>query len=206
MRQDHLTHGPSATRRARHAGLVLALLMGSAGATVSLADPIVPWGPQWTEDGQLELPRGYHGWVFLGAPLTPNALNGGAAGFPEFHNVYIHPEALAAYRRTGDFPEGTLLVKELQLTLPATHDDGSRVEASGRGYFPGARNGLDVSVKDSGRFAATDGWGFFNFGHHAPPYAKTAVAAPREACAACHMANGEDMVFARFYSPILDAR
>jgi hypothetical protein len=29
--------------------------------------------------------------VFVGSPLTPNALNGGKANFPEFHNVYIEP-------------------------------------------------------------------------------------------------------------------
>jgi len=52
----------------------------------------------------------------------------------------------------GQFPEGTVLLKELQLTMPGTHSDGSRVESSGRGYFPAARNGIDISVKDSKRF------------------------------------------------------
>ena len=57
-----------------------------------------------------------------------------------------------------------------------------------------------MSVKDSARFADTQGWGFFNFGHHAPPYAATAAAAPVEACAGCHAASAhEDMVFAGFY-------
>jgi hypothetical protein len=34
------------------------------------------------------------------------------------------------------------------------------------GYFNGEYNGVDVTVKDSKRFAKTNGWGFFNFGHH----------------------------------------
>ena len=163
-------------------------------------------GPEWTSDGQLKLPTGYHEWVFLGSPLTPHALNDGTAGFPEYHNVYIHPDAYAAYRQTGDFPEGTILLKELQLTEAGTFKDGSRTEVSGRGYFPAARNGIDISVKDSKRFGNTKGWGFFNFGHHAPPYAKTAAAAPKEACAACHIANTDNMVFMDFYRPILDAK
>jgi hypothetical protein len=79
------------------------------------------------------------------------------------------------------------------------------VEASGRGYFPGARNGIDISVKDSKRFKQTNGWGFFNYGHTAPPYAKTATVAPKEACAASHIENADNMVFKKFYSPILDA-
>ena len=43
-------------------------------------------------------------------PLTPNALNGGAAGFPEFHYVYIEPAAFKHYKKTGEFPEGTTIV------------------------------------------------------------------------------------------------
>ena len=60
-------------------------------------------------------------------------------------------------------------------------------------------------MKDKRRFADTNGWGFFNFGHHAPPYAKTAAALPADACAGCHIANADDMVFKKFYAPILDA-
>ncbi|MGE0387848.1 MAG: cytochrome P460 family protein [Gammaproteobacteria bacterium] len=185
--------------------MVAAMLLGGAVAGNSLAGSMSS-AAKWTENGELILPTDYHTWVFLGSPLTPNALNGGSAGFPEYHNVYIHPEAFEAYRNTGEFPEGTVLLKELQLTLPGTNDDGSRVEASGRGYFPAARNGIDVAVKDSKRFKETNGWGFFNFGHHAPPYAKTAAAAPVDACAGCHMANADNMVFRKFYSSILDAK
>jgi hypothetical protein len=164
------------------------------------------WQPKWTRNGELVLPSNYHQWVFLGSPLTPNALNGGAAGFPEYHNVYVQPEAFRIYRKTGDWPEGTIMFKELQLVQPGTYEDGSRDEASGRGYFPGKLNGIDISVKDSKRFKDTDGWGFFNFGHHAPPYAKTAAVQPAEACAACHQANATNMVFSMFYAPILDAK
>lgn len=158
------------------------------------------WKPVWTEDGQLVLPTGYREWVYLGSPLTPNALNDGAAGFPEYHNVYVHPSVYQIYKETKVFPEGTILLKELQLTLEAEEADGSRFEVSGQGYFPGAFNGIDIAVKDSSRFAESQNWGYFNFGHHAPPYAETAAAAPIEACAACHIASAdEDMVFTRFY-------
>jgi len=197
----------SKTLRGAAATLILgsALVLGFSGG--SRAESMQGFGPQWTADGQLMLPTDYHRWVFLGSPLTPNALNGGKAGFPEFHNVYVHPAVFDAYRRTGQWPEGTIMLKELQLTLDGRASDGSRVEASGRGYFPGQPNGIDIAVKDSARFKDTNGWGFFNFGHHAPPYAKTAAAAPKEACAGCHEKNATaDMVFSRFYAPILQAR
>lgn len=98
--------------------------------------------------------------------------------------VYMHPEAFRIYKDTGAFPEGTILLNELQLSMEAEGEDGSRYEVSGRGYFPGAFNGIDIAVKDSSRFAESQNWGYFNFGHHAPPYAATAAAAPIEACAA----------------------
>jgi hypothetical protein len=106
--------------------------------------------PEYTESGDLILPKNFHEWVFVGSPVTPNALNGGQAGFPEFHNVYIEPCSYETYKKTNVFPEGTIFFKELQLILPpAENADGSRTEPSGRGYFPGAWNGADVTVKDT---------------------------------------------------------
>ena len=162
--------------------------------------------PVWNEKGDLVQPRDFRRWVFIGAPLTPHGLNGGKANFPEFHNVYVQPEAFQHYRDHGEWPEGTMMVKELQLTGgKATEKDGSRYEPSGRGYFPGAVNGLDVSVKDSTRFSESKNWAYFNYGHHAPPYTATAKAAPIAACAGCHIANAsEDMVYMDIYRPIVE--
>ncbi len=103
-------------------------------------------------DGKMKLPTGYRAWVFVGAPLTPNGLNNGKANFPEYHNVYVEKKNVDAYLKTGEFPEGTVIVKELTLVLNPDFPDGSRKEPSGRGYFNGAFNGIDVSVKDSSGF------------------------------------------------------
>jgi hypothetical protein len=97
--------------------------------------------PEYAPNGDQLLPKNFEKWVFVGSPFTPNALNGGKANFPEFHNVYIEPGSYAIYKKTGVFPEGTIFFKELQLTLPKpTHPDGSHEEPSGRGYFPGKLN------------------------------------------------------------------
>src|SRR5215470_5577452 len=77
-------------------------------------------------DGKLELPTGYRGWVFVGAPLTPNGLNNGHANFPEYHHVYVEKKNVDAYLKTGSFPEGTVIVKELTRVLDPTFTDGSR--------------------------------------------------------------------------------
>ena len=156
--------------------------------------------PEYTSDGQLVLPKNWERWVYVGSPLTPNALNGGQANFPEFHNVYIEPGSYEIYKKTNAFPEGTIFFKELQLTLPAQMPDGSRTEPSGRGYFPGPLNGADVTVKDSKRFADTGGWGYFNFNHHEPK-APTAKVKAKDECAFCHIANAKkDEVWTQFYA------
>ncbi len=155
----------------------------------------------FTSDGKLQLPKGYRRWVFVGAPLTPNALNNGQANFPEYHHVYVQAQNVDAYLKTGSFPEGTVIVKELTRVLNPTFPDGSRTEPSGRGYFNGEYNGIDVTVKDSKRFAKSNGWGFFTFGHHPEPYAATDAERSVAECAGCHMANvaKTDMTWVQFY-------
>jgi hypothetical protein len=155
--------------------------------------------PEFNAAGELLLPKNFHAWVYVGSPLTPDALNNGKANFPEYHNVYIEPGSFEIYEKTGSFPEGTIMFKELQRLLPSDSPDGSRVEASGRGYFPGAFNGADVAVKDSKRFPESNGWGFFNF-NHSEPKAPTAKLLPKEKCAACHESGAKkDMVWTQFY-------
>ncbi|TCK33851.1 cytochrome P460 [Paraburkholderia sp. BL8N3] len=161
--------------------------------------------PQYTADGQLLLPKNFHQWIYVGSPLTPNSLNGGKANFPEYHNVYIEPGSYAIYKKTGEFPEGTIFVKELQLTAEKQFPDGSRNEPSGRGFFPGKFNGADVTVKDSKRFAASDNWGYFNFNHFEPKATMAKVKAKDE-CAYCHIASAKkDDVWTQFYRLLDDA-
>lgn len=155
----------------------------------------------FNSDGKMQLPTGYRRWVFVGAPLTPDGLNNGKANFPEYHNVYVEARNVDAYLKTGSFPDGTVFVKELTHVLDPAFPDGSRTEPSGRGYFNGAYNCMDVTVKDSKRFAKTNGWGFFNFGHHPEPCEKTAEERPVTECAGCHIANvaKTDMTWIQFY-------
>jgi hypothetical protein len=193
--------------------LVVILVSGVIAASSLLrnSDRVVAAASQPTavfdSDGKLKLPVGYRRWVFVGAPLTPNGLNNGKAGFPEYHHVYVEEKNLDVYLKTGSFPEGTVIVKELTRVLNPTFPDGSRTEPSGRGYFNGEFNGLDVTVKDSKRFANTNGWGFFNFGHHPLPYAESAREASAAECASCHAAfvAKTDMTWVQFY-PILRGR
>jgi hypothetical protein len=193
----------SPTARLRPAALAALVAVGGLALQEARAQMTLSEGAVITGGNTTTIPEGFREWVFIGAPLTPHGLNNGAAGFPEFHHVYIEPQAFRTYLSTGAFPEGTTIVKELVLLKEGHHPDGSRDEASGRGYFADRFAGIDMMVKDTAKFAGTNGWGFFNFGHHEPPYADSAEALPQDACAFCHEANAtDDMVFTTFY-PIL---
>ena len=155
--------------------------------------------------GRLKMPTDYREWVFVGAPLTPNGLNNGSANFPEYHDVYIQKKNVDAYLKNGVFPEGTVIIKELTRVLNPSFPDGSTTEPSGRGFFNGEFNGIDCTVKNSKKFATTNGWGFFTFGHHPEPYDGYAAEAPAAECASCHQANvaKTDMTWIQFYPVLL---
>lgn len=171
-------------------GLIAGVTLLSS--TKAAAVKTQPTGPVFDADGKLKLPTGYRRWVFVGAPSTPNGLNTWKRGSRNTITLYL---------KTGSFPEGTVIVKELTRVLDPTFPDGSRSEPSGRGYFNRAYNGMDVTVKDSKRFAKTNGWGFFNFGHHPEPYAETSAEASASECAGCHAAYvvKTDMTWVQFY-------
>ena len=150
--------------------------------------------------GNLALPEGYRQWVFVGAPVTPNELNDGKAAFPEFHHVYIDPGSFKQYQETGNFRDGTVIVKELATV-------GAKKSASGNGYFPGEFADIAVSVKDASRFAKEPGnWGYFHFPlEGGKSLAATAKAQPTAACSVCHQKNADqDLVFTQHY-PVLRA-
>lgn len=184
-----------------HGTAVVAILLGVAGsyhwlAGAAAAPTEVTSRVEFTADGKLKQPVGYRHWMFVGTPLTPNDLNGGEAPFPEFHVVYIDPDSFAHYQKTGEFRDGTVMVKELTSV-------GAKEATSGKGYFMGEFTGLEVSIKDAKRFTDEPGnWGYFSFGHKYP-LKKEAALNPAASCNACHQENAKtDYVFSQYY-PVL---
>ena len=151
-------------------------------------------------DGLLERPTGYREWVYVGTPVTPNDMNDGKAAFPEHHNVYIDPESWAHWKMTGEFREGTILMKELVSV-------GSKVAVSGNGYFQGDFIGLEATIKSKKHFPGEPGnWAYYSF---STPDHKTLTAEakpfPAESCNGCHAAAAaDDWVFTQYY-PVLRA-
>ncbi|MEM7279499.1 MAG: cytochrome P460 family protein [Pseudomonadota bacterium] len=172
----------------------------------AIALQLVPAGDAHAEkyfkldDGVLERPVGYREWIYVGTPVTPNDMNSGKAAFPEFHNVYIDPKSWKVWKKTGEFPEGTILIKELVSV-------GSKAAVSGAGYFQGKFLGLEATIKSKKHFPDEPGhWAYFSFS--TPEHktlTETAKAFPTAACNACHQASAAtDWVFTQYY-PVLSA-
>lgn len=126
--------------------------------------------------------------------------DGGASGF---HDVYTEAASVEAYRKTGEFPDGATLVKELRAHETGKYTTGDEVSlatSSLKQWF--------VMVKDTeGRFSDNalwgDGWGWALF---KPDDSSVNVAADYKTdCLGCHVpAKDTDLVYIQGY-PTLTA-
>lgn len=95
-------------------------------------------------------------YVFIGTWAV-----GDADGTHELHQVYTQPEAISAYLATGQFPDGTVIIKELQEAQTGDFTTGSV------GHFS-APLGAFVMVRDTqkrfpGNSLWGEGWGWAQF-------------------------------------------
>src|SRR3981189_2920890 len=82
----------------------IAIVSAGLAQSSSEGKAVARYLPEYTASGELVLPKNFHEWVYVGSPLTPNALNGGKANFPEFHNVLVKRGIRASDRRANVFP------------------------------------------------------------------------------------------------------
>ncbi len=185
---------------------VVGLTTGTTPAATAGSPPSVATGGsaqsnkwvEYTPEGKMKRPPfSFRKWIYIGTPVTPNDMNDGKANFPEFHNVYIDPESFAHFEKTGEYRDGTVIVKELVSV-------GTKEAPSGDGYFQGDFIGLEVSVKDAKRYPTDPGnWAFFSFGHSYPlkeVSAKNGV----DDCNSCRQKHAVKWVFSQYY-PVLRA-
>jgi len=144
--------------------------------------------------GAIQVPTNYRTeWAFLGT-WAVNSKEEEPRGAAEFHNVYTQPETIAAYKKTGKFPDGAVLVKELlkARTGPmstGTISWGNKIE----GWF--------VMIKDTqGRYPRNklwgDSWGWALFDAEGKVTTKDYTAE----CIPCHTpARSTDWVYVQGY-------
>lgn len=145
-------------------------------------------------DGMISLPPDFRQWAYLGSwSIAGDDEEGGAA---ETHVVYTQPETVEAFRQTGEFPDGAVLVKELFET-----ETGDLT--TGRVSWAFEVTGWFIMIKDSeGRFPGSglwgDGWGWALFQADDPTTTVTEDYATE--CLPCHVpAKTDDWVYVRGY-------
>jgi hypothetical protein len=166
--------------------------------------------PEYDKEGRLKLPRDFQSWVFVGANLglqyrkdLPETTQREQArrqdpGVGDFHNVYINPGAYEAYRKTGKFPDRTVLVMDV---FEAKDKEPKDILIGGN--YPGSRRALEVAVKNSKRpdGCKTD-WAYYAFDVVKPDPAK---AFPDANCYQCHRQHASvDNVWVQFYPTLRD--
>jgi hypothetical protein len=185
--------------RAPRTGGALALIAAAAllaaradGARAAGAPSSAP-GPVFDAGGALVRPEGYREWVFVGASLGLSYAQVKMDDGPgAFHHTYLSPEAYREFRRSGRFPDRTVLVLEL-------HEAASKVAPSRHGLFEGRRLALEAAVKDA---RLPDGWAYYSFGDGSE---RTARAEARGSCFECHRQHARtDNVFVQFYPVLRD--
>ncbi len=176
--------------------LVLATCLVACGV---FAAEVATHGPHFGEGNRLIRPESYHEWVFVGSSLGMSYDEGKAHSHPpDFHNVYIQPEAYREFRSTGKFPDKTLLILEIVSA-------GGNASINKRGQFEEQILGIEAAVKDEKRFP--EKWAYFNFiGPGGKPLTQ-AEPFRKQACWSCHNQHGAvDNVFVQFYPVLREAR
>ncbi len=170
----------------------------SVGALLS--SPVIAGEPGFSpyvdKKGNISFPQDFRiSMAHLGSWFVPE---GGASGF---HDVYTERASIEAFRKTGKFPDGATIIKELRASEKGEYTTGKGVSHSTSGlkqWF--------VMVKDSkGRFAGNatwgDGWGWALF---KPDNKGTnATTDYKSDCLGCHVpAKNNDWIYTEAY-PVL---
>ena len=164
----------------------VALLTANAGQAENFSAHV-------DDTGAIRLPNDFRTtMVHLGSWFVPE---GEASGF---HDVYTEASTVKAYRKTGKFPDGATIVKELRGAKAADYTTGNNVSSA----LPEVKQWF-VMIKDAkGRFGANplwgDGWGWALYKPSDPT--KNVASDYKQDCLGCHVpAKQTDWVYIHAY-------
>jgi hypothetical protein len=167
--------------------IVVAMLIGCA-LLAAAAGAI-----EYDRDGKPILPTNYREWVFLSSGIGMTYLGSAAAATnPRFENVFVNPEAYQSFRRTGTWPDKTVLILEIRASA-------AKVSINKDGRVQTNVVAVEAHVKD----ASHGGWAFYNFGNGGD---QVGTLLPKSAdCYSCHQQNGAvNTTFVQFYPTLAD--
>jgi hypothetical protein len=143
--------------------------------------------------GNMHIPNNYRtNYEYLGSW----SVAGDEKGAKEMHTVYASPGAAEAYRATGKFPDGSVLVKEVQSTATAVMTTGtvSHVDRL-KGWFMMVKDSKN-SHPDNKLWGNGWGWSWFD----ADNKVKTTSKDFRADCLGCHIpAKATDWIYVSGY-------
>ena len=90
---------------------------------------------RFVADGSAIRPMEWRQWVHIGTrykPIGLNILDQKLTKTPEILNAYVEPSAMAVYQQTGQWPEGTQIVKELTAVQVGPRGELRRTPTLGR--------------------------------------------------------------------------
>jgi hypothetical protein len=150
--------------------------------------------------GNLRVPEDYRtSYQFLGS--WASAADSGK-GSKEIHSVYASPGAIAAYRKTGHFPDGAVLVKERFQATTQPMKSGTISHAEKLvGWFVMVKESKDIHPENK---LWGDGWAWSFFNSDNP--VKATSTNYKVDCMPCHTpARTTDYIYVLGYPPLLDA-
>ena len=174
--------------------LVIAAIASTLAMPLLAADSFSPYVDG---KGQINLPKNFRSdFVHLGSWAVTDDKSESRG----FHDVYTERKSLDHYRKTGVFPDGATLVKEIRNLETGPLTTGNPVHWAGKPavWF--------VMIKDwKGRFPGNplweDGWGWAMYKADDPR--KNAASSYKADCQACHIPAAQtDRVFVQGY-PLL---
>jgi len=183
-------------------GLVgLVFLLASLAAYAQMDTTAATDGPKTAAvvdaNGDMRVPDGYRTtYEFLGSWAV--AADEGA-GSHELHVVYASPGTIAAYRRDGRFPEGSVLVKEVFEAATGAMTTGTVSHARTlNGWFVMVRDG-ENSYPNNKLWGHGWGWSWFD----AANPAKTTSSDYTVDCLGCHVpAEASGWIYVDGYPPL----
>jgi hypothetical protein len=134
-----------------------------------------------------KIPPGYRDWKLISVAHEEGNLN-------DLRAILGNDVAIKAYREGRlPFPDGTIIARLAWNYVPS--EENNKVFGRPQSFVAGPpKEGVQFMVKDSSKYASTDGWGFAEFNDGTP-----AAEAVLNGCFSCHEpAKARDFVFTRY--------
>jgi hypothetical protein len=169
---------------------VLSLVLALASVVASVVPHPDPASGQ--DDGEaapiygIRIPVGYRDWKLISVAREEGSLN-------DLRAVLGNDIAIKAFREGKlPLPDGAIIARLAWDHIPS--DENNKVFGRAQSFVAGPATNVQFLVKDSKRYASTDGWGYAQFDNGKP-----ATEAVLQTCFPCHQAiKARDLVFTRY--------